>query len=94
MLQIPCPYCGNRPENEFGFGGQSHVRRPTLDEAPTDAQWGEYLFFRDNPRGMHAECWRHTYGCTEWFNVIRNTVTHEIESIYTMDSARPHGDVA
>ncbi|MDE2398897.1 MAG: sarcosine oxidase subunit delta [Burkholderiales bacterium] len=94
MLQIPCPHCGPRPEPEFTFGGSSHVRRPTLDENASDAAWGDYLFFRDNPRGAHAECWRHTYGCSEWFNIVRDTVTHEVTAVYTMDAPRPGGAAA
>ena len=35
MLQIPCPYCGVRDEEEFRFGGESHVARPTPEA--TDA---------------------------------------------------------
>ena len=28
MLLIPCPYCGERPELEFRYGGQAHIARP------------------------------------------------------------------
>ena len=28
MLLIPCPYCGERPELEFVYGGQAHIARP------------------------------------------------------------------
>ncbi len=28
MLLIPCPYCGERPELEFTYGGQAHLARP------------------------------------------------------------------
>lgn len=91
MLQITCPHCGSRPESEFTFGGQSHIPRPALNDNVSDVDWGDYLFFRDNPRGQHAECWRHTYGCSEWFNLIRHTVTHEVTAVYTMDAPRPTG---
>ena len=49
MMQIPCICCGPRDENEFVCGGTSHIVRPGLDAS--DAVWGEYLFFRDNPKG-------------------------------------------
>jgi sarcosine oxidase, subunit delta len=87
MMQIDCPHCGLRPENEFHFGGQSHIQRPPLD--CSDETWGDYLFARDNPKGDHAERWRHTFGCARWFNMIRNTVTHEIKAIYAMTDSRP-----
>ena len=28
MLLISCPYCGERPEIEFSYGGQAHLVRP------------------------------------------------------------------
>ena len=87
MLRIPCPYCGPRDETEFSFGGQSHIARP--DESVDDETWGDYLFFRDNPKGIHYERWCHTYGCNQWFNVARNTVTHEIKAVYGMLDPKP-----
>src|SRR3546814_21192702 len=29
MLIIDCPYCGERPELEFSYGGQAHTERPS-----------------------------------------------------------------
>ena len=87
MMQIPCIRCGLRDENEFVCGGTSHIRRPALTD--NDATWGQYLFFRENPKGWHAERWRHAYGCGLWFNVLRNTVTHEITSVYAITEPPP-----
>ncbi len=87
MLQIPCIYCGPRDENEFVCGGTSHMVRPPLEA--TDTEWGEYLFFRDNPKGVHLERWRHTQGCGRWFNVARHTVTHEIVAVYDITASAP-----
>jgi sarcosine oxidase subunit delta len=84
MMQIPCPTCGLRDEQEFVCGGTSHLARPPL--RADDGDWGEYLFFRDNPKGLHRERWRHVFGCGSWFNVERDTVTHEILSVYPMTS--------
>lgn len=86
-MQIPCPLCGPRPENEFHCAGQSHILRPSL--ACTDEAWGEYMFTRENPKGDHAERWRHTFGCGRWFNVLRSTLTHEIKAVYGMTDPRP-----
>jgi len=87
MLQIKCPYCGVRDETEFTFGGQSHIARP--DESADDQTWGEYLFFRQNPKGVHYERWCHTYGCNQWFNVARDTVTQEVKAVYHMLDPKP-----
>ena len=87
MMQIPCIHCGPRDESEFACGGTSHLARPALGES--DQAWGEYLFFRDNPKGLHAERWRHAQGCGQWFNLVRNTVTHEIVSVYAITDRPP-----
>jgi len=87
MLRIPCPYCGVRDEPEFHFGGPSHIARPALDV--TDAEWADYLFNRENPKGINYERWLHTYGCGRWFNVARSTLTHEIRAVYAMGAAKP-----
>ena len=55
----------------------------------TDAVWGAYLFFRENPKGVHLERWRHTWGCGQWFNAARHTVTHEILAVYRMSDPAP-----
>jgi len=87
MLRIPCPFCGVRDEPEFRFGGPSHVQRPTPEVS--DFEWTNYLYGRDNPTGVHFERWCHSYGCGRWFNVARNTLTHEIHAVYRMDEPRP-----
>jgi heterotetrameric sarcosine oxidase delta subunit len=89
MLRIPCPWCGPRDEIEFQCGGQSHIARPGPYHAVSDAAWAEYLHFRDNPKGAHRERWVHAHGCRQWFNVVRDTVTHEILAVYRMDETPP-----
>jgi sarcosine oxidase, subunit delta len=76
LLRIPCPYCGVRDESEFVFGGPSHIARPANDV--DDATWTAYLFSLDNPAGAQFERWLHAYGCARWFNLVRDTLTHEI----------------
>ena len=82
MLLIPCPYCGERDETEFHYGGQAHVPYPREPSALSDAEWGAYLFVRDNPKGLFAERWAHAAGCRRWFNVVRDTATHRVVSSY------------
>jgi sarcosine oxidase subunit delta len=90
MLKIPCILCGPRDENEFVCGGTSHLARPPL--SASDEEWGHYLFFRENPKGLHLERWRHVQGCGRWFNLARDTVTHEIKAVYGMRDAAPLSD--
>ena len=38
------------------------------------------------------ERWFHAHGCRRWFNVARDSVTHEIKSVYKMGEPPPAGD--
>lgn len=78
MLYIRCPWCGDRDEVEFRYGGQAQVDYPVDPGALDDAAWAEYLFIRDNPRGRFAERWMHAAGCRRWFDIVRDTVTNEL----------------
>lgn len=89
MLVIPCPFCGPRDEVEFVCGGESHIQRPGPPESVSDPQWADYLFFRRNERGVSYERWLHRYGCGQWFNVVRNTVTHAVQCSYLMGAPAP-----
>lgn len=89
MLLIPCPWCGPRDEAEFTYGGQAHVPYPRDPAALTDEEWARYLFFRDNPKGPHAERWCHTISCRRWFNVVRDTATNEVLAAYRIGEAGP-----
>jgi len=86
MLVITCPFCGPREESEFSCGGEAHIARPLAENSLTDAEFADYLFLRDNPKGVFLERWRHAAGCRRWFNVVRDTVTHEIIEVYPMGS--------
>lgn len=89
MLLIDCPWCGERAESEFRCGGQGHIIRPPEPEHVDDATWAEYLFTRENPKGVHFERWYHRFGCARWFNIARHTVSHEILAVYAMGEPRP-----
>ena len=93
MLLISCTWCGKREELEFSYGGQAHIAYPKDPQALTDAEWAEFLFMRDNPKGMLLERWVHTHGCRRWFNVARHTVTHEINAVYKPGEAPPPSSV-
>lgn len=89
MLLIPCPYCGARPENEFRYGGEAHIARPSDPSAVDDAAWTDYLYTRTNPKGAHAERWRHIHGCGRFFNCLRDTVSDRIIVNYPAGQTRP-----
>ena len=83
MFLIYCPHCcEHREEEEFHVKGQAHIARPLDPEALSDEEWGNYLYFRKNPRGLHHELWVHSAGCRKFFNVTRDTVTYEIREVY------------
>jgi sarcosine oxidase subunit delta len=81
MLRLNCPFCGLRDQAEFSFGGENHRLRPPNPDQANDAEWAEYQFYRVNPKGLQFERWVHRFGCRQWFNVVRDTVTHEIVEI-------------
>ena len=85
MQFISCPWCGDREEIEYHYGGQAHIPYPSDPTALSDRQWAEYLFVRDNTRGIFLERWCHSAGCRRWFNAVRDTVTHRFLTVY-----RPH----
>jgi len=89
MFLIECPYCGERDQTEFSCHGEAHIARPSNSTELTDEQWGDYVFFRTNPKGMHVERWVHTHGCRRWFNAMRNTVTEEFIATYKVGDPRP-----
>jgi len=83
MFLIHCPYCDeSRAEEEFHAAGQAHILRPSDPATCSDAQWGDYLYFRDNPRGLHRELWVHAAGCRKHFNIARDTASYEILGTY------------
>lgn len=85
MLQIYCPHCReNREEEEFSYSGEAHIVRPLNPEALSDKDWGDYLFFRKNPRGLHHEMWYHAVGCGRYFYATRDTLSYEILETYVV----------
>ena len=89
MFIIECPHCGPRDQVEFSYGGEAHRARPVESEQMTDEEWAEFLFMRTNTKGVFAERWNHAAGCRQWFNMLRNTATDEILTVYRMGAERP-----
>lgn len=89
MLRIRCPYCEEaRSEEEFSYAGEAQIARPRDPGSLSDAEWGEYLHTRTNPKGPHREMWVHTAGCRRHFHVVRDTVSYEILEVYRVGEVR------
>ena len=90
MLLIRCPYCEmDRPEVEFRHAGEAHVARAPDPSAQSDEEWAQFLYLRANPKGLHAERWRHNSGCGRYFNALRDTVTDKFLATYKAGEPRP-----
>ena len=79
-MRIPCPYCGERSNDEFTVLGDADVlmARPT----PADADaFNAYAYIRANPAGTHRELWYHQAGCRQWLIVTRDTRTHIVSGV-------------
>ena len=88
MLILTCPYCGQKSEEtEFHGGGEAHLKR--FGPCSSDEDFQEYLFIRENPKGVHFERWRHIYGCGKWFHAARCTTTLEIFGTYSAQTVKP-----
>ena len=92
MLLIECPWCGQRDQTEFHCHGEAHIARPLDPDALSETEWGDYVFFRKNPKGLHYERWEHSHGCRRWFNAVRNTITDHIYATYKPGEAKPEID--
>ncbi len=84
-MRITCPWCGDRPGEEFAYYGDATVTRPAGDDP---AAWMDFTYLRKNPAGPHRELWHHAAGCRSWLTVERDTTTHEILSVAFADPER------
>ena len=89
MIWLDCPWCGPRDLHEFSYGSEAHIQRPALSAKLSDAEWADYLFMRQNHRGLMYERWVHTHGCRRWFNAIRDTVSDKVHITYPMQAKPP-----
>jgi heterotetrameric sarcosine oxidase delta subunit len=91
MLIIHCPWCGDRNEEEFSYGGEAHIVRPLEPSELSDEEWADYLFMRLNTKGVFHERWNHAHGCRRWFNAQRDTTTNEFLVTYKMGETPAKG---
>ena len=45
MLEIKCPYCGKRSQNEFAYGGDATIKRPKLNIEVSDEEWDTFVYY-------------------------------------------------
>lgn len=92
MLILHCPYCGAQAdETELSPGGEAHLTR--FGPGSDDDAFHDYLFARQNPKGVHFERWRHAYGCGKWFHAARDTVTLEVFGTYSAQTTEPPAEI-
>ena len=88
MLILECPYCGvHADETELHAGGEAHLKR--FGPGSDDEAFEGYLFMRENPKGVHLERWRHSFGCGKWFHAARCTMTLEVFGTYSAQTFEP-----
>ena len=95
MLLIRCPYCEEElPEIEFRHAGEAHLVRPSDISKMTDEEFSRYFFYRENPKGITYERWRHVQGCGRFFNAVRDTVSDKFIMTYKAGEPKPELEVA
>jgi sarcosine oxidase subunit delta len=75
VIELPCPWCGNRNVSEFRYAGELTPRPDPATATPP--MWRDYLYLRGNKAGWAGERWYHRAGCRQYFTLERDTVTDE-----------------
>ena len=92
MLILDCPYCGvAADETELHASGEAHLTRH--GPGSSDDDFEDYLFMRENPKGVHFERWRHASGCGKWFHAARCTTTLEVFGTYSAQVTEPPKEI-
>jgi methylglutamate dehydrogenase subunit B len=87
-MRIPCPYCGERSNDEFVVKGDATALMARPASSSQDA-FHEHLYLRINNAGEHRELWYHQGGCRQWLVVTRDTRTHAIFQVELARSVAP-----
>jgi heterotetrameric sarcosine oxidase delta subunit len=86
-MRISCPHCGPRDVREFSYLGDATLQRPDPNAPDALARFTDYVYLRDNPAGPHRELWYHGAGCQAWLVVTRNSVSHDILGVQSLECA-------
>ena len=65
--------------------------RPTRPRSSDERMGDVSLLCASNPKGAHAERWRHVHGCGRFFNAVRDTVSDRFVVTYKAGEPRPDG---
>jgi sarcosine oxidase subunit delta len=72
------------------FRERAHIARPARPQDLDDQAWTDFLYMRDNIKGVHAERWRHSHGCGRFFNALRDTTTDHFLATYKTGEPKPN----
>ncbi len=65
----------------------SCVLPPIVEQSDDD--FAAFLYFRQNPKGLQFERWRHIHGCGRFFNAVRDSVSDKFLTVYKAGEPRP-----
>ena len=82
MLLIDCPYCGERPELEFAYGGQAHIARPRTPAESRRPGLGRFSLHARQHQGRACRALAPSRGCGRFFNALRDTTTDHFLATY------------
>lgn len=80
MQNFPCPFCGERDEQEFFFAGEAGKLRPDTMGAVAADEWADYLHAKRNEKGEVREIWIHR-NCFETFLMVRDSQSMDVLDI-------------
>jgi heterotetrameric sarcosine oxidase delta subunit len=86
MLLINCPYCGERDESEFRYGGR-RVIYPPLDSSAGIEKWHRAIHLHDNSQEPIREFWYHESACELWIEINRDIDSHETTPVSGVDAS-------
>jgi len=86
MKLLTCPINGQRPINEFIFGGEFRVM-PNPEQC-SDKIWADYVHMKKGVPGVKKEWWLHSPSGT-WFIAERNTLTDEVLRTFLPTEVNP-----
>ena len=74
-MLVACPFCGERPSEEFVFGGE--LREVASADPASDF---ERVYLRENRAGPQEERWFHAAGYARWVPRTRSTTSNRFEA--------------
>jgi sarcosine oxidase subunit delta len=93
MKLLRCPINGERPLQEFTYGGE--VREMPDPKSASDAEWADYVYNRASEPGIRIEWWYHN-ASGYWFlaerDIVSDTVirTFEFEGSAILNQESPN----